>query len=127
MITAAVLAALSLALTGCSSDTDRQATATTTTTTTKVSYYETAGGKREMVDTAKGVIAAQASLKGYVVTNYGPAKFPTALEVVMWGDVTDPGNPPSRLWFKVMFAEAGGSVTPFGPAKVALSETGEFR
>ncbi|MCM6778012.1 hypothetical protein NDR87_31045 [Nocardia sp. CDC159] len=112
------------AVIGCSPVTESSAPQTTSAA---VTYYETDAGKKEMVATAKGVIAAQASQKSFVVTTYGPAAFPTPLEVVMWGDVSDPGKPPSRLWFKVAFAGAADSVHPLGPAKVALSESGPWQ
>ncbi|MGY1896219.1 hypothetical protein [Nocardia gipuzkoensis] len=116
-------AALLVALTGCAANPDRPATDTTTSAAAaSASYYDTEAGRQEMIAGARGVITGQVSKSGHAVTGFGAAKFPTALEVVMPADVVTKDGSRNKMWFRVAFISAGGSLTPFGAAKVGTSE-----
>ncbi len=74
-----------------------------------------------MIASAKRVITGQVGKSGHAVTGFGAAKFPTVLEVVMPADVvTKDGQ--AKMWFRGVFVSAGGSLTPFGAAKVGTTE-----
>ncbi|MFI6368726.1 hypothetical protein ACIBG0_39095 [Nocardia sp. NPDC050630] len=116
-IVAAVVAAAAILLAGCGSSESSSATTTTAAMTQQA----------EMLTMAKGVIIGQVGKNGNVIDEFGTATYPNELQVIVPADVVMTNGQTNRVWFRVNFAKTGATVTPFGPAEVALGATGPWQ
>ncbi|MEU7144233.1 hypothetical protein ABZ942_32650 [Nocardia sp. NPDC046473] len=84
--------------------------------------YDTDHGRDKMVTTAKEIITEQVGRGGQAVADFGGAKFPDPLHVVLSSTLVDRDGKMLTRWFKVTFIGLAGQAIAVPGAKVALTE-----